>query len=117
MKKIATDMVLSVGEGLNKQHQEYCFEIFGLDFMIDQKFKPYLIEANSNPCITVEGAVLTKIIPNMLENAMRIAIDPVFPPPLMDIARGRYPFSNHFESNKFVLIYDSYHEGRGCKGQ
>ena len=27
------------------------FEIFGLDFLIDENFKVWLIEANTNPCL------------------------------------------------------------------
>jgi len=34
--------------------------------MIDDKLNPYLIEANSNPCISVDGNVLAKVIPPML---------------------------------------------------
>lgn len=27
------------------------FEIFGFDFMLDNKLKPWLIEINTNPCL------------------------------------------------------------------
>lgn len=55
--------------------------------MIDDNFKIYLIEVNTNPCYEVSSTLLARLIPNMLENAIRsdfysrIAIDPVFPPP------------------------------------
>lgn len=49
--------------------------------MLDAKMKPYLIEANSNPCLEVDGSVLSKIIPSLIENVIRVAIDPIFPPP------------------------------------
>lgn len=48
--------------------------------MIDDKFKVWLIEANTNPDITVTSPVLAKVIPPMLENLFKIAIDPIFPP-------------------------------------
>ncbi len=58
------------------------FEIFGFDFMIDEDFVVYLIEANTNPCLEINGCpVLARIIPNMLECAFRIAVDPILPPP------------------------------------
>lgn len=70
--------------------------------------KPFLIEANSNPCLEVDGSVLGKIIPSMIENTFRIAIDPIFPPPFSDIAKmNKFNPSNSFEQNKFELIYDS----------
>ena len=37
-----------------------------MDFMLDSKLKPYLIEANSNPCLEVDGTTLSKIIPAMI---------------------------------------------------
>jgi hypothetical protein len=108
MKEIATDLILSVATQVNPARKEHCFEIFGLDFMLDDKLQPFLIEANSNPCVAVDGIVLAKVIPAMLENAMRVAIDPVFPPPLSEFGKTRYPFSNCFETNRWVLVYDSY---------
>lgn len=47
------------------------FEIFGLDFMIDENIKVWLIEINTNPCLELSSPLLGKIIPNMLENAFR----------------------------------------------
>jgi hypothetical protein len=49
--------------------------------MLDDKLEPFIIEANSNPCIEVSGNILGRLIPPMLENVIRIAIDPIFPPP------------------------------------
>jgi hypothetical protein len=34
--------------------------------MLDDKLNPFLIEANSNPCIEVDGTVLGRVIPTML---------------------------------------------------
>lgn len=58
--------------------------------MLDDRLNPFLIEANSNPCIEVDGAVLGKVIPVMLENVARVAVDPVFPPPYGESVKGRY---------------------------
>jgi hypothetical protein len=66
MKAIATDLILSVAPKLNPLRREYSFELFGLDFMLDDRLDPFLIEANSNPCIEVDGSVLGKVIPSLL---------------------------------------------------
>lgn len=46
-------------------------KIFGLDFMIDENFKPYLIEINVNPAIETTCPICLKVIPPMIENAFR----------------------------------------------
>ncbi len=52
-----------------------------MDFMIDHKFKPYLIEINANPCLEISCPLLERLIPITLEHTFRIAIDPLMPPP------------------------------------
>jgi hypothetical protein len=64
------------------------FEIFGFDFMIDEDFAVYLIEANTNPCLELSCPLLTRLIPSMLESAFRIAVDPLLPPPDLIFKRG-----------------------------
>lgn len=60
-------------------------KLFGLDFMLDENFKPWLIEFNANPCLETTCMVLTKIILPLIENVWRIAIDPLYPPPPIHI--------------------------------
>ena len=61
--------------------REHTFEIYGFDFMIDEYFKPFLIEVNTNPCLDISNPITMRVIPPMLENALRIGLDPLFPPP------------------------------------
>ena len=49
--------------------------------MLDEDYKVYLIEINTNPCLETGCNLLSRLIPNMLDNAFRIALDPIFPPP------------------------------------
>ena len=49
--------------------------------MIDESFKVYLIEANINPCLSVNSSFSSRFITNLVDNTFRIAIDPLFPPP------------------------------------
>lgn len=71
MKKLATDAIKSVYTKINPTKKEFSFEIFGLDFLIDENFKVWLIEANTNPCLELSSPLLGRIIPFMLENAFR----------------------------------------------
>ena len=66
---------------LDPKRRLNCMEIFGLDFMIDDEFRPYLIEVNTNPCLELSCPLLARLVPNMVENALKIGMDPILPPP------------------------------------
>ena len=51
MRSIAADAIKSVFMNLDPKRLRDNFEIFGLDFMLDTSFKPWLIEINTNPCL------------------------------------------------------------------
>jgi len=72
MKKLATDCIRAVYGKIDPSHRENCFEVFGLDFMIDDNFKVWLIEVNTNPCLSLSSSLLARIIPNMIENAFKL---------------------------------------------
>jgi hypothetical protein len=82
--------------------------------MIDQNFKVWLIEVNTNPCLELSSPLLVRIIPSMVENALKIALDPLFPP-LRDWPKKKPIPSYSFETNKFSLIFDSLEESRSLK--
>lgn len=48
---MALDAIKSTIDSLGTEHPSSVFELFGLDFMIDHNFKPWLIEVNTNPSI------------------------------------------------------------------
>jgi tubulin monoglycylase TTLL3/8 len=74
---------------IDPNRRVHSFEIFGFDFMIDEDFTVQLIEANTNPCLEINGCpVLARIIPTMLDCAFRIAIDPILPPPDWAFKKG-----------------------------
>ena len=80
MKEIATKTVRATYTKIDPQPKIYSFELFGLDFIIDSEFRPWLIEVNTNPCLELSSPVLERIIPTMLENTFRLAVDTVFQP-------------------------------------
>jgi hypothetical protein len=79
------------------------FEIFGFDFMLDEDFVLYLIEVNTNPCLEIASStLLARIIPNMLESAFRIAVDPILHPTDLNFKRGQ----EFLAENKFRHVFD-----------
>jgi D-alanine-D-alanine ligase-like ATP-grasp enzyme len=55
-----------------------CFELFGLDFMIDTDMNVWLIEVNTNPCLEESSKILEILIPRMLDDLFKLTIDKVF---------------------------------------
>ena len=48
----------SVAKKLNPYRRKNCFELFGLDFMLDSDLNCWLIEANTNPCLEESSKLL-----------------------------------------------------------
>ena len=46
--------------------------------MIDQKYKTWLIEINTNPCIEESSKLLQTYIPRVIDDALKLTIDTVF---------------------------------------
>ena len=40
-----------------KQTKDNCYELFGFDILIDNKLKPWLIEINGPPQLTIDNVV------------------------------------------------------------
>ena len=79
MMDLARDTIAATASKIHKVDQNFCFEIFGLDYMIDQNGKVWLIEVNRNPCLETSTSLLCRLISSMIDDAFRIAIDPLFP--------------------------------------
>lgn len=105
MKQVALDSIkASIAAVRGKQNDKPVFEVFGLDFMIDEGFKPWLIEINTNPCIETSCLLLESIVPRMLDDAFKLSLDLIFPPPEIWPCSRKHSVPS-FE-NKFELIYD-----------
>lgn len=113
MKKMVKETILATYRKLDFRKRAFSFEILGYDFLLDEHLKPWLIEVNTNPCLELSSGLLASIIPAMVENAFRIALDPLFPPPLnwrnkMD----RFYFNENSLKNKFELIFHEFVDGK-----
>lgn len=110
IKKLTTDCFRAVWGKIDPLKRMNTFEIFGLDFMLDEDFRVYLIEVNTNPCLELCCPLLNRLIPNMLDNAVRIVVDPLFPPPDNYKKNNQIPWDLCLE-NKFELVFDEKIDG------
>lgn len=79
IKNIVKDTVQAVFLKLDSNKRLNSMEIFGFDFMLDHKLKPWIIEVNTNPCLELSSSYLSYLIPAMVDNSFRIAVDCNFP--------------------------------------
>ena len=100
-------MLRGAFQWLDPGRKEHNFELFGLDFYITNKFKPYLIECNANPCLELNCPLLERLVPCAVEHALRIALDPLLPPPTHYPPAARYHLCDRaLEKLKYELIFD-----------
>jgi len=84
------------------------FEIFGYDFMVDENFKVYLIEANTNPCLEINWSLLSSVISSLIDNTLRITLDPYFLYPFVfkESKRNVSLWDSSNTLSKFELVFD-----------
>ena len=78
MKILVKISFKSVGKKLLKVTPVFCFEIFGYDFILDNDFRPWILEINNNPGLGISSPVIQKLVPRMFDDALRLTIDKVF---------------------------------------
>jgi hypothetical protein len=66
MKEYVKISMQAVQSKMDPFNRKYSFEIFGYDFILDKRLKPWLIEVNNNPCIEESSPLLASLIPRML---------------------------------------------------
>ena len=81
IRTVVRQSFLAVAGKIDPNRLRHTFEVFGYDFMLDEEFKLYLIEVNTNPCLELSCPLLARIIPELLDNVFRIVLDPLFPSP------------------------------------
>ena len=78
MKYLVKISFKSVGNKLLRITPVLCFEIFGYDFILDNDFRPWILEINNNPGLGISSPVIEKLVPRMIDDAFRLTIDKVF---------------------------------------
>jgi len=96
IKDIIIDTFLSAKRTLTHGIKPNTFELFGFDFLIDEDFRVWLLEVNTNPYLGTPNDYLRKLVPEMLSDMLKIVVDPVMPPKVLPDTHRR---------NDFELVY------------
>ena len=111
IKEIVSISMKSVKEQIHKNGNNYQFEIFGYDFMLDENFNLFLIEVNDNPGLEESSPWIQIIVPRMLDDAFRLTIDELFNP--------GYDFSKAYKNDKnkkdLKIIMNEFRDDIKCK--
>ena len=69
MREVMADSIRAVVGKIDKHKRQHTFELFGYDFMLDEDFKVYLIECNTNPCLSVPCPLLSRLISHVIDSS------------------------------------------------
>lgn len=78
--------------------KENAFEMYGCDFMLDEKFRPILIEINSTPDLSNSTDVTASLCPRAMEDLVKVVVD-----------KSRNPRAS---TGDFELIYNITYKNR-----
>ena len=77
IKDQAIDCFAAAINLLNPNKRNNCFEMMGFDFMIDEDFRAWLIEVNTNPYLGVNNEKLPNFIDEMVDDTFRLTLDKI----------------------------------------
>ena len=60
------DSFLAVKPAINASGREHTFELFGYDFLVDEDFKVWLLEVNTNPYLGAQNKWHAALLPNLV---------------------------------------------------
>jgi hypothetical protein len=85
MIDLIIDSIMSVKHSINSNNVTPCFELFGYDFMIDEDFRVWLIEINTNPFLGTPNKDMVVLVPKMIDEMFSLVVDNVFEPLIQPI--------------------------------
>lgn len=110
MKYEAALAMAGAWKKLNPNGRRECFEIFGLDYIIDTDLNVWLIEVNTNPCLEESSTLLSRLIPRMLDDAFKLTIDKIFPKPPTSFDQYTVEDNQYLTNGENIARSKSYQE-------
>ena len=80
IEDIVIDTFLSARKQLNPNGRQGTFELFGFDFLIDEDYRVWLIEVNTNPYLGMPNQYMKELMPKMANDLLKLVLDPIYEP-------------------------------------
>eukprot|EP00347_Sterkiella_histriomuscorum_P017175 403350383 len=80
MRDLIIDSFLATKQQLNPNRRKHCYELLGYDFLIDEDFRLWMIEINTNPYFGVPNVFIANLLPKMMDYLLDIVLDPIYTP-------------------------------------
>jgi Tubulin-tyrosine ligase family len=80
---------------MNPNRRKHCFELFGFDFLLDEDFRVWLIEINTNPYLGTPNKDMVVLVPKMINEMCALVLDVHLKPEI----------EPNIEKSEFQLIY------------
>jgi len=66
------------GKKIFKEINDIGYELLGYDFMVDTEKNTWLIEVNTNPCLSTLTASQDNLIKKLIDDVLKLTVDPIF---------------------------------------
>jgi hypothetical protein len=109
MEKLIVDSLKAVRGKLRLQ--QYTFELFGYDFILDEQMNTILIECNTNPCLEESNTLLKNLLPRMVDDMFSIVMDPLFGAQGGSDSKGKGKYKSKFKLPGEVFGETANHPG------
>lgn len=80
IQDIMIDTFLSARRCMNPNNRQGTFELFGFDFLIDEDYRVWLVEVNSNPYLGMPNDYMKQLLPKMMNDMCKLVLDPIYEP-------------------------------------
>ena len=104
----AVDVVLSGSKKMKIAANS--FELFGLDLIIDEDLRVWLLECNVNPHLGSPNAFMKKNVPQMINEMLTITVDPMFPPAVLpakyELGQWKLAYNGKLKKREHVYLMD-----------
>lgn len=91
------------------------FQLLKVVFIIDQQYKPWLINVKPIQAFPNEPDLQKDMIPLLIDNTIQLTLDVLFPSPLIWVKEKKKMIELYPEKNDFSMVFDSRLDAQGLK--